>query len=183
MNGCLTGLVSITAGCATVEPWAAVIIGIIAGWMYIAGSKALLYFRIDDAVDAVPVHCVGGAWGMIATGLFSNEKRMDAAFNTIENIGWFYEWGRGSGNFSLLGAQLLSILFITGWTSVTMGSLFYILKVVGWLRMDELEERVGMDISRHKGAAYEINTPDEDHINELNVSRNRSVKTDELAGN
>jgi Amt family ammonium transporter len=51
MNGCLTGLVAITAGCATVEPWAAVAIGSFAGLFYLLGSKLLVKLRIDDAVD------------------------------------------------------------------------------------------------------------------------------------
>ena len=51
MNGCLTGLVAITAGCACVETWAAVVIGIFAGWFYLIGSALLVKFRIDDAVD------------------------------------------------------------------------------------------------------------------------------------
>jgi len=62
MNGCLTGLVAVTSGCATVDTWAAVVIGIIAGWVYIGASKLLIKFRIDDAVDAIPVHMFGGAW-------------------------------------------------------------------------------------------------------------------------
>ena len=61
MDGC-TGLVAITAGCATVETWAAVVIGITAGWVYLAISKLLIRLRIDDAVDAIPVHMGGGAW-------------------------------------------------------------------------------------------------------------------------
>ena len=58
MNGCLTGLVAITARCASVESWAAVIIGIVAGWVYLIGSKCLVWLHIDDAVDAVPVHLI-----------------------------------------------------------------------------------------------------------------------------
>jgi Amt family ammonium transporter len=89
MNGCLTGLVAVTAGCATVETWAAVIIGIVAGWVYLAASKLLIRFRIDDAVDAIPVHMVGGAWGVIATGLFTKPELLEAAFpNNTEHYGW-----------------------------------------------------------------------------------------------
>ena len=58
MNGCLTGLVAITARCASVESWAAVFIGFVAGWVYLIGSKFLVWLRIDDAVDAVPVHLI-----------------------------------------------------------------------------------------------------------------------------
>lgn len=92
MNGCLTGLVAITAGAATVEPWAGVAIGICAGWFYLMGSALLVRFRIDDAVDAIPVHMVGGAWGVIANGLFASPSRLLAYLNTDTNVGWFYEW-------------------------------------------------------------------------------------------
>ena len=88
MNGCLTGLVAITAGCATVDTWAAVVIGIIAGWVYLAGSKLLIHFRIDDAVDAIPVHMVGGAWGVLATGLFTKPELLEAAFGKTKHYGW-----------------------------------------------------------------------------------------------
>lgn len=56
MNGCLSGLVSITAGCSVVESWASLIIGAVAGGLYLGCSKLLLKKRIDDAVDAIPVH-------------------------------------------------------------------------------------------------------------------------------
>lgn len=46
------------SGCATVEPWAAVAIGVFAGWFYLLGSNVLIRLRIDDAVDAIPVHMV-----------------------------------------------------------------------------------------------------------------------------
>jgi Amt family ammonium transporter len=177
MNGCLTGLVAITAGCATVDTWAAVVIGIFAGWFYLLGSNLLIKLRIDDAVDAIPVHMIGGAWGVISAGLFTNAGRLETAFGSDEHIGWFYEWGRGSGNFSLLGAQLISVLFIFGWTSVTMGAWFYGLKMLGWLRIDALEEMVGMDISYHKGVAYDINQPKQDLVDQLNESRsNRGMR-------
>jgi len=154
MNGCLTGLVAVTAGCATVDTWAAVVIGIFAGLFYLMGSRLLVRLRIDDAVDAIPVHMVGGMWGLISTGLFSNPDRMEVAFGIKEHSGWFYEWGQGSGDFRLLGAQLIAVLFIIGWTGVTMGAYFYVLNTFGLFRISPLEEEVGMDISRHKGSCY-----------------------------
>lgn len=177
MNGCLTGLVAITAGCATVDPWAAVIIGIFAGWFYLLGSNILIRLRIDDAVDAIPVHMVGGAWGVIATGLFTTSNRLNAAFGTDENIGWFFEWGRGSGNFTMLGAQIVGILFIFGWTMATMIPFFYMLKILGWLRIDRLEEEVGMDVSIHKGHAYSIDTPNPELVDQLNMSKRGSKRS------
>jgi ammonium transporter, Amt family len=55
MNGALCGLVSITAGCGVVEPWAAVVTGAVAGCLYLVGSRGLVKLRLDDAVDAIPV--------------------------------------------------------------------------------------------------------------------------------
>jgi len=156
MNGCLTGLVSITAGCATVDPWAAFVIGIVGGWVYLAASALMIRLKIDDAVDAIPVHMFGGAWGVLATGLFSNARRMEIAGSSTENIGWFYEWGRGSGNFTLMGLQLVAILFVFGWVVCIFTPFCYCLKMLNWLRIDPLEEEVGMDISRHKGPAYDM---------------------------
>merc|ERR1712224_1171191 len=89
MNGCLGGLVAITAGCSVVTPWAALIIGIIGGWVYLGMSKLLIKLRIDDAVDAIPVH-------------FANSELMTTAgYN--DSPGLFY----GSGN--LIGVQILGI--------------------------------------------------------------------------
>jgi Amt family ammonium transporter len=171
MNGCLTGLVAITAGCATVEPWAAFVIGLVAGWVYLAASALILRFKIDDAVDAIPVHMFGGAWGVIATGLFSNERRMATAAYSTENLGWFYEWGRGSGNFRLMGIQLVAVLFVFGWTCCIFTPFCFTLKYLNWLRIDPLEEEVGMDISRHKGPAYESEGSNAEAVQELNASR------------
>jgi len=181
MNGCLTGLVAITAGCATVDTWAAVVIGMFAGLFYLLGSRLLVRLRIDDAVDAIPVHMIGGAWGVISTGLFSNPDRMEVAFGLGEHAGWFYEWGQGSGDFTLLGIQLLAVLFIFAWASITMGVFFYVLNVFGLFRISRLEEEVGMDISRHKGACYnyEDGSAPVDKVNELNTSRrNKAISLD-----
>jgi ammonia channel protein AmtB len=83
MNGCLGGLVSITGGCAVVEPWAAVVIGFIAGLLYLCTSKLLIRLRIDDAVDAIPVHLSNGIWGTIAVGLFASSNRLQLAFGKV----------------------------------------------------------------------------------------------------
>jgi len=167
MNGCLTGLAAITAPCATIEPWAAVVIGITAGFLYCLASKTLIRFKIDDAVDAIPVHMVGGAWGVLSAGLFSNPYRMEAFFGRSKYVGWFYEWGRGSANFNVMGLQIIAVIFIFSWTFVVMGIFFYILQLMNVLRMDPLEEEAGMDISRHKGAAYDITPPSENVVQEL----------------
>jgi ammonium transporter, Amt family len=174
MNGCLTGLVAITAGCASVDTWAAVIIGIFAGWFYLIGSKLLIKFRIDDAVDAIPVHMVGGAWGVFAVGLFAKPDLMLRAFGQDTHVGWFYN-GRDA---TLLAAQVCGILFNFGWVFVVMGAYFYFLNVMDWFRIDPLEEEVGMDISRHKGAAWVIDAAKEDAVTQLSQHRGALLNDD-----
>jgi len=166
MNGCLTGLVAITAGCASVEPWAGFVIGIIAGWIYLAASKLILKLRIDDAVDAIPVHLFGGAWGVIACGFFSNPARMEMSGLPTSDVGLFY-----GGNGTLLGIQCIAVLFVFGWTSVIFTPFCLCLKFLNMLRIDPLEEEVGMDISRHKGPAYRSEEVDAGAIDNLNSSR------------
>jgi ammonium transporter, Amt family len=168
MNGCLAGLVGVTAGCATVEPWAAVLIGLVSGVVYWCASKTLIALRIDDAVDAIPVHCANGAWGIIAAGLFSKRELMtQAAYSTTSPQGWLMNWGEGSGDANLLLAQIVALLFIGTWVTVLMGPFFVALNMAGMFRVDELEEDVGLDISHHRGGAYDLAAPDKDHVEEL----------------
>lgn len=72
-NGILSGLVAITSGCAVVNNWGAFFIGLVAGCLYCFTSRTLKYCRIDDVVDAIPVHAACGMWGVIATSLFATE--------------------------------------------------------------------------------------------------------------
>ena len=150
MNGCLTGLAAVSASCGLIEPWAAIVIGTVAGLLYLLASYLLVRFCIDDAVDAIPVHLAGGAWGVIATGLFASPRGLrDMYLIEPEHVGWFYSWGRNSGDFSLLGCQLVGLLFILAWTSVLMAPFFVLLNYLGLFRSDSLEEIVGLDISYH----------------------------------
>lgn len=183
MNGCLAGLAAITSGCATVDTWAAFVIGIFAGFFYCVASKILIFFRFDDAVDAVPVHLAGGCWGMIATGLFSAPDLIKNAYGETDHFGWFYEWNRGSGDFALMGAQLVACLFIFSWTVTIMGAWFYFLNFMGWFRVDPLEEEAGLDISRHKGSGYDIAAVNQDVLEQLVVQRSKhsSVGKEDVA--
>lgn len=73
-GGFLTGLVAVTGCCDRIEPWAAIIIGIIGSLVYIGSCKLLLYLHIDDPVEAAPIHMAGGIWGTLATGFFDNQN-------------------------------------------------------------------------------------------------------------
>jgi ammonium transporter, Amt family len=181
MNGLLTGLAAVTAGCATVDTYGAIVIGIVAGWVYLALSKLLIFLKIDDVVDAIPVHLGGGLWGVIATGLLSKPDLLANAFGEDmgANAGWFYEWGRGSGNFTLMANQLLEVAFVIGWTFLTMYLFYSGLNILGWLRIDYIEEEAGLDISRHKGAAYDMTSGAANEDAVMNLQSSRHKYTDE----
>jgi ammonium transporter, Amt family len=149
MNGCLSGLVAINSGCATVYSWAALLIGVMSSWIYIAASKFLTRVRIDDAVDAIPVHLFNGIWGVIATGLFSAPALLLDAFGISQASGVFYSIGQGSVDFTLLGLQMLAVLFVGGWTLFMMIPFFVGLNYMGWLQDDTQGEKI--NIEAHKG--------------------------------
>lgn len=147
MNGSLSGLVAITAGCATLEPWAALLVGLVGGSIYVFGSDFLISLRLDDAVDAIPVHAMNGMWGVVAVGLLSEPERMLRAYGNDQHPGLFYSLGRGDGDARLLGCQMMGILFIIGWTFLIMLPFFLWLNFMGWFRSESVQELVGLDIS------------------------------------
>ena len=167
MNGCLSGLVAITSGCTSVTPWAAVIIGMVSGWVYYGASKLIIRLKIDDAVDAIPVHFFNGMWGLLAVGFFGDPQKMNYAGYNGEHPGLFMSWGQGHSDANLLLCQLCAVLFIFGWVAGVMGPFFMILNALGMYRVDPLEEEVGLDISHHRGAGYDLSPPEKQHVEEL----------------
>ncbi|KAL7528830.1 hypothetical protein ACHAXR_003997 [Thalassiosira sp. AJA248-18] len=176
MNGALSGLVGITAGCSVVAPWAAFVIGIVAGWCYIFWSNLLVKLKIDDAVDAIPVHFGNGIWGCIAVGLFAEPSRVANAFGDHGHYGVFYAGGssfNNTGDAKLLLAQICGVLWVIGWVTAIMTPYFHLLNILGLFRVDSLEEEVGLDISHHKGAAYDISGPSDAVIEKFEISRSQ----------
>jgi Ammonium Transporter Family len=143
LNHSLCGLVAITSGCAVVESWAAVVIGIVAGWVYIFCNYVLIRLKLDDAVDAIQVHLGGGLWGIIATGLLACPRHMISAYGTDTFPGFFYS----PTSHSLLPAHLTGIAFIVGWTFATTIPFFSMLDYFGLFRVNALEELVGLDMT------------------------------------
>jgi len=164
MNGSLSGLVGITAGCSTVQPWAAVVIGLVSGLVYFAASKTLIHLKIDDAVDAIPVHFANGIWGCIAVGLFADPALVSAAYN-VNKGGVFY----GEGN--LLACQVCGILFIIGWVVALTTPFFVLLSKFGLFRVSALDELVGCDLSHHGGPAYDIKGPTGEAVEMFEIDR------------
>jgi len=152
LNGCLAGLVSITAGCGMLEPWAAVLIGSIGGVVYLFVGALLIKFRIDDAVEAIPVHLGSGIWGVVSVGLFASPRRLAEIYGHSNHPGWFYSLTSGGSDATLLGANIVGLLFIISWVLVTMLPFFLVLSYLGWFRTDSLEEIIGLDPDTHQSA-------------------------------
>jgi len=146
-NGVLAGLVSITAGCSVTESWAALVIGLVGGAVYVVFSRLMIRLKVDDPLDAFAIHGACGAWGCLAVGLFTTT---DYTYNSEGYSGLFY----GSG--TLLGVQLLGVLCIFAWTAVTTGALFATLSFFDLLRVSDREEEEGLDVSEHESPAYVI---------------------------
>ena len=133
LNGTLAGLVAITAGCDTVTPVGAAIIGLIAGVVVVVVIEFVdKTLKIDDPVGAVSVHGVCGALGTLLTGLFSYSE------------GLFY----GHGVHFLL-IQGLGVISVIAWVAVTMTIIFYVLKKTVGLRVSREEEKRGLDYAEH----------------------------------
>ena len=92
-NGILCGLVSITAGTATVQPWAAIIAGFVSGIIYRIASRLLIRFRVDDPLDAFPVHGACGTWGLIMASMLTTPYYEDAYAGQPPRAGLFYGEG------------------------------------------------------------------------------------------
>lgn len=138
LNGTLAGLVAITAGCDTVSPVSAAIIGIIAGFVVVFGIEFIdKVLKIDDPVGAVGVHGLNGALGTICVGLFSDGTG-------TEGLGLFT-----GGGFHLLGVQALGMITVIAWVAVTMTVVFQVIKHTMGLRVSEDEEIAGLDIREH----------------------------------
>ena len=145
MNGCLAGLVAITAPCACVEPWAAIVIGLVGGVIVVLGALLLDKIRVDDPVGAVPVHGMNGIWGTLAVGLFGTQS----VYGDLAGNGLFYGGGVGQ-----LGTQLLGTLSGALFSLVAMGLVFLAIKATIGLRVGRDEELRGLDIGEHGMEAY-----------------------------
>merc|ERR1712232_1067194 len=132
-NGILAGLVSITAGCDVVRVWEAIIIGLIGGLVYLGSSMLLERLKVDDVVDAFPVHGGCGIWGTLALGFFGNPE---------EGLG-------GNGVLyggDQLGTQILGIVVIFAWVGALSSAIFFPLRQAKLLRLSDEFQDQGADI-------------------------------------
>jgi len=143
MNGALAGLVAITAPCAFVDPWAAIVIGAIGGILVVIGVVMLDKLRIDDPVGAVPVHGLNGIWGTLAIGIFG-KKALGLA-----NNGLVY-----GGGITQLAVQLLGVASVVIFVIICMGIVFKTIDALIGLRVSRDEELKGLDIGEHGMESY-----------------------------
>ncbi|MYE67575.1 MAG: ammonium transporter [Acidimicrobiia bacterium] len=145
-NGTLAGLVSITAGCASMNVLGTIVTASLAGALGVYSMSFIERKRIDDPIGAVSVHGVCGFWGTLAVGLFA---RYDDGYLGRDNAGLFY----GGGGYQLV-VQLILVAVVAGWVLVTTGALFAVLRRYGLLRVSPQEEALGLDLSEHGIGAY-----------------------------
>jgi Amt family ammonium transporter len=144
-SGAVAGLVAITPACAFIAPWAAVVIGFIAGILCALAVSLKYKFGFDDSLDVVGVHLVGGIWGSLAIGLFGTH-----VVNSIGLDGLFY-----GGGTTLLGKQALGVGLVAGYSFIaTLIIGFAIEKTIGF-RIAKDAEIEGIDLIEHAESAYE----------------------------
>ncbi len=133
MNGCLAGLVAVTANCFAVTTPVAALIGLVGGMVAIGVEEFIEFMKIDDAVGAIPVHLGAGIWGTLAVGLYGDLEILGTGLTRIEQI----------------SVQLLGIGVTAVWA---FGLTYIILKLVNSfyrLRVSADHEEIGLNLSEH----------------------------------
>ncbi|MGC3967924.1 MAG: response regulator [Pirellulales bacterium] len=139
INGVIGGLVAVTAGCNILAPWAAVVIGGVAGVLSVAGTYWLEHRRIDDVVGAIPVHGMCGIWGTLAVALFGDPMMFP----------------HHATRMTQFGVQFLGVSACGIWSfGMAWFVLCPILRRVGF-RVSREAELHGLNVSEH-GASTEL---------------------------
>ncbi len=146
VSGAVAGLVAITPAAGFVDVGGALIIGLVVSvicYMMVAFVKTKLGY--DDTLDAFGVHCIGGIWGALATGLFAQK-----AINSAGADGLFY------GNPAQFIIQIKAVLFTVAYTAVVTWVICFVVDKVMGLRANAEDEVMGLDLSQHHERAYTI---------------------------
>jgi Amt family ammonium transporter len=135
INGALAGLVSITAGCDSVTPLGAIILGLVAGVLVVFSVEVFdKIFKIDDPVGAISVHGVCGVWGTIGLVFFQKTP--------LDSVG------------SQFLVQIYGVLAMFSWALGTGMVLFSLIKITVGFRASKEDEVKGLDLSEHNNEAY-----------------------------
>ncbi|WP_026676308.1 ammonium transporter [Fictibacillus gelatini] len=147
VNGVLAALVAITAACAFVEPWAAVVIGAVAGAFTFWTSVFFEKKGMDDPIFAFSVHGIAGMIGTISTGLFASPRLVEKA--GVGKAGLFY-----GGGFHQLYVQTIGVLGAAIYVAAISFIILFLLKKTIGLRVTAEQEISGLDISEHGSYGY-----------------------------
>ncbi|GHJ49822.1 ammonium transporter [Catellatospora sp. TT07R-123] len=153
-SGAVAGLVAITPACGFISPWAAVVLGLVAGAVCALAVSLKYKLGYDDSLDVVGVHFVGGWIGSLAIGLFAN-----AAVNSWitdpkilgASEGLFY-----GGGVTQLGRQALASGIVSVYSFTVAGIIAFLVSKVAGLRVSKEAEIEGIDISEHAESAYDF---------------------------
>jgi Amt family ammonium transporter len=151
LNGCLAGLVAITAPCAFVSIPASVVIGLLAGVLVVISVIFFDKRKIDDPVGALSVHLVNGIFGTLAVGLFADKEvasRIGTDAEALSN-GLF-----SGGGFHQVLVQLAGVVTVGAFVFLVALFGWYLLKVTIGIRVTRDEELMGLDIGEHGMEAY-----------------------------
>lgn len=146
-SGAIAGLVAITPACAFVTPWAAVLLGLVAGAVCALAVGLKYRLGYDDSLDVVGVHFVGGWIGCLWIGLFGTSS----VSSLVSDEGLFY-----GGGVTQLGVQALSGLIVTGYSFVVAFVLAFVIQKTIGFRVSEQAEVEGIDIAEHAESGYDL---------------------------
>ncbi|MDD5291989.1 MAG: ammonium transporter [Candidatus Omnitrophica bacterium] len=145
-SGAVAGLVAITPAAGFVSVIPAIIIGLLVSvFCFTAVSIIKPRLGYDDSLDAFGVHCVGGIWGALATGLFASK-----AVNPLGANGLFF------GNPRQFVIQLATVAVTIVYTFIMTVILYKLVNAIMGMRVDEKEELIGLDLTQHHERAYTL---------------------------
>jgi Amt family ammonium transporter len=145
-SGAVAGLVAITPAAGFVGVVPAIIIGLLVSvFCFIAVTVIKPLFKYDDSLDAFGVHCVGGIWGALATGLFASKL-----VNPAGADGLFF------GNPGQFMTQLFTVGITIAYTATVTFVIYKLVDLLIGVRVDEKTEAMGLDLTQHDERAYTV---------------------------
>nr|WP_221401270.1 ammonium transporter [Paenibacillus phyllosphaerae] len=147
LNGALAGLVAITASCAFVAPWAAVVIGLVAGVLVFFSVKFFEKMKVDDPIYALSVHGAAGIWGTLANGIFATQE-------LAEKVGVGQGGLIDTGSWHQLWVQFESVVVCGAYVLAASFLILGVMKLVMGFRVTEEQEIIGLDLSEHGTYGY-----------------------------
>ena len=142
LNGAIAGLVAITAACAFVAPWAALVIGLGAGVIVVLGVLAVERLRIDDPIGAIAAHGMSGVWGTLALGFLALPGQAEKL--ATGTGGFLY-----TGSLDQLGTQAIGLLAVGAFAFTASFVVLWAMKRSFGIRTDAEVETAGLDVSEH----------------------------------